>query len=79
MLTTLALSDYFTDKLFFLYLLNAIGEIHYLLPGVFQDNPKPDIVSVDLMAALSSLHEITGQSASDEVIAAVFRNFCVGK
>lgn len=38
-----------------------------------------DLISVDLMAALSSLHEITGQSASDEVIAAVFRNFCVGK
>ncbi|NEW97911.1 acyltransferase [Rhodopseudomonas sp. BR0G17] len=48
MLTTLALSDYFTDKLFFLYLLNAIGEIHYLLPGVFQDNPKPDIVNAQL-------------------------------
>ncbi len=45
-----------------------------LLEGV-----PPDLVSVDLMAALSSLHEITGQSASDEVIAAVFRNFCVGK
>ncbi|UYO56346.1 acyltransferase [Rhodopseudomonas palustris] len=48
MLTTLALSDYFTDKLFFLYLLNAIGEIHYLLPGMFQDNPKPDIVNAQL-------------------------------
>ena len=38
-----------------------------------------DLISVDLMAALNALGEITGRSASDEVISAVFRNFCVGK
>jgi len=39
----------------------------------------PDVISVDLMEALETLGEITGRSAPDEVIAAVFRNFCVGK
>jgi tRNA modification GTPase len=38
-----------------------------------------DLISVDLLAALNALGEITGRSASDEVISAVFRNFCVGK
>lgn len=38
-----------------------------------------DFLTVDLMAALSALGEITGLDASDEVISAVFRNFCVGK
>ena len=38
-----------------------------------------DFLTVDLMAALASLGEITGIDASDEVISAVFRNFCVGK
>lgn len=38
-----------------------------------------DFLTVDLMAALAALGEITGLDASDEVISAVFRNFCVGK
>jgi tRNA modification GTPase len=38
-----------------------------------------DMVSVDLTEALSALCEIVGKDASDEVISAVFRNFCVGK
>jgi tRNA modification GTPase len=38
-----------------------------------------DFLTVDLMDALAALGEITGLDASDEVISAVFRNFCVGK
>jgi len=56
----------------------AIASLDRALCALSERVP-PDLISVDLMAALSSLHEITGQSASDEVIAAVFRNFCVGK
>jgi tRNA U34 5-carboxymethylaminomethyl modifying GTPase MnmE/TrmE len=38
----------------------------------------PDVISVDLMGP-RNLGEDHRRSAPDEVIAAVFRNFCVGK
>ncbi len=47
--------------------------------GAIGGGMPPDVLSVDLMAALDILGEITGRSAPDEVIDAVFRNFCVGK
>ena len=37
--TTLRLTDYFQHPLFFAYLLNAIGDVHFYLPGVFENNP----------------------------------------
>jgi tRNA modification GTPase len=39
----------------------------------------PELVSVDLAEALACLGEVDGQGAPDEVIEAVFRDFCVGK
>jgi peptidoglycan/LPS O-acetylase OafA/YrhL len=39
---------YFSDPLFFRYFMNALGDIHYLLPGVFLDNPWPLIVNGQL-------------------------------
>jgi peptidoglycan/LPS O-acetylase OafA/YrhL len=41
LLTTLPLRDYVRDPLFHAYFLNIIGDIHYLLPGVFTSNPFP--------------------------------------
>ena len=38
-----------------------------------------DFASIDAHEALSALMEITGESAEESVIDAVFRNFCVGK
>ena len=38
-----------------------------------------DCILIDLKDALSSLGEITGKSASEEVVDAIFKNFCVGK
>lgn len=38
-LTTLPTSAYFTDPMFFSYLRNIVGDIHYRLPGVFEQNP----------------------------------------
>lgn len=38
-----------------------------------------DIVTDDLWRAMYALSEITGEDASEDVIDAVFRNFCVGK
>jgi peptidoglycan/LPS O-acetylase OafA/YrhL len=48
LLTTLPLSDYFRDPLFAKYFLNIIGEIQYVLPGLFPDNPLPSIVNIQL-------------------------------
>ncbi len=56
----------------------AIASLERAERAISEGEP-PDLVSVDLMDALSALSEITGRSAADDVIAAVFRNFCVGK
>ncbi|MBQ3578961.1 MAG: tRNA uridine-5-carboxymethylaminomethyl(34) synthesis GTPase MnmE, partial [Firmicutes bacterium] len=38
-----------------------------------------DIIEIDVRQAFDLLGEITGDSASDEVIDAVFERFCLGK
>jgi tRNA modification GTPase len=38
-----------------------------------------DLVSIDLVAAINALGEITGQTASDDLIEAIFSRFCIGK
>jgi peptidoglycan/LPS O-acetylase OafA/YrhL len=48
LVTTLPPQLYFSDPLFFKYLLNAIGDVHFLLPGVFADNPWPRVVNGQL-------------------------------
>jgi len=40
LLTTLSLREYFTHPTFLAYFLNVVGEIHYFLPGVFENNPN---------------------------------------
>jgi peptidoglycan/LPS O-acetylase OafA/YrhL len=46
--TSVTLAAYFGDPLFWQYLWNVTGHIHYLLPGVFADNPFPDTVNAQL-------------------------------
>jgi peptidoglycan/LPS O-acetylase OafA/YrhL len=46
--TELPLRRYFSDAAFWHYPLNIIGDIHYVLPGVFIHNPIPNIVNVQL-------------------------------
>jgi peptidoglycan/LPS O-acetylase OafA/YrhL len=48
LLTELPLKEYFSDTIFWSYLLNATGYIHYLLPGVFVNNPSPKYVNLQL-------------------------------
>ncbi len=48
LLTTLPLSAYFEDPLFYRYFHNIRGEIQYLLPGVFAANPWPHTVNAQL-------------------------------
>jgi len=39
----------------------------------------PEIVAVDIMAAASALGSITGEVSGEEVLDAIFRDFCIGK
>jgi peptidoglycan/LPS O-acetylase OafA/YrhL len=48
LVTNLSLASYFNDPLFWSYFLNIIGDIHFLLPGVFLDNTFPKIVNGQL-------------------------------
>lgn len=48
LLTELPLREYFSDRTFWSYLLNATGYIHYVLPGVFVNNPTPFYVNLQL-------------------------------
>jgi len=46
--TSLPLDEYFGAPTFRSYFLNIIGEIHYSLPGVFESNPWPGSVNLQL-------------------------------
>jgi tRNA modification GTPase len=39
----------------------------------------PEIVAVDIMAAADALGTITGEVSGEDVLDAVFREFCIGK
>jgi tRNA modification GTPase len=38
-----------------------------------------DFITIDLTAAASALGEITGETVQDDLLEAIFSNFCVGK
>ena len=48
LLSSFSLSEYFTDYRFWVYLLNALGDPHYELPGLFLNNPNPGLVNRQL-------------------------------
>ncbi|QQO21232.1 acyltransferase [Bradyrhizobium diazoefficiens] len=43
LVTTLSAKQYFTDPAFFTYFLNVTGWMQYSLPGVFENNPSPEV------------------------------------
>ncbi len=48
LVTSLPWSAYFSDGKFFAYFGNIVGEVTFLLPGVFLGNPWPQIVNANL-------------------------------
>jgi peptidoglycan/LPS O-acetylase OafA/YrhL len=46
--TTVALPSYFSDPIFWRYMLNVSGDVSFKLPGVFVDNPVPALVNQQL-------------------------------
>jgi len=50
---------------------NARGSALSLMP--------PEIVAVDIMSAASALGSITGEVSGEDVLDAIFRDFCIGK
>lgn len=43
------------------------------------DGQPADMVAIDLAGAVNALGEITGQTASEDLLESIFANFCVGK
>ena len=58
--------------------LRAAGSLADMAESLVAGYPV-DLAAIDALAALRSLSEITGESAEESVIDAVFREFCVGK
>lgn len=54
--TTYSFGDYFFSKDFLQYLGNMLGLVHYHLPGVFEDNPFPRIVNINLWTLPSEFY-----------------------
>jgi tRNA modification GTPase len=44
-----------------------------------RDGQFADMVAIDLTVAVNALGEITGQTASDDLLETIFSNFCIGK
>jgi len=44
-----------------------------------RDRQLPDLVAIDVRAAVNALGEITGQTASEDLVEAIFGTFCIGK
>ena len=44
-----------------------------------QANLSPDLVSIDVRAAVDALGEITGQTVTEDLLDTIFSKFCIGK
>jgi len=60
----------------------AVVRAHTAIEAVIQglhDGLSGELLSLDLQDCLNALGEVTGQISSDEVLANIFRKFCIGK
>lgn len=67
-----------TNARHFAALVNAKEALTRVCDGIDSGMPS-DIVSIDINIAIDALGEITGAVVSDDIVSAVFHNFCVGK
>lgn len=60
---------------------NALNRAYMAVNGAIANlnNLTPDLIAVDLREAWEALGEITGETANESIINAVFEKFCVGK
>jgi tRNA modification GTPase len=47
--------------------------------AALRDGVPPDLIAVDVQAALDYVGAVTGIVTSEDVLDAVFREFCIGK
>ena len=43
------------------------------------ESVSPELIAVDLQAALNSLGEITGETTTEDILNNIFSRFCIGK
>ncbi|MEA3459804.1 MAG: tRNA uridine-5-carboxymethylaminomethyl(34) synthesis GTPase MnmE [Chloroflexota bacterium] len=56
----------------------ALGHINDALKSHARGTPA-DFVAIDLTSAINALGEITGETVTEDLLEAIFSNFCVGK
>jgi tRNA modification GTPase len=56
----------------------ALDHVHATLAGL-DHGQLADMLAIDLTAAINVLGEITGQTASEDLVETIFGNFCIGK
>jgi tRNA modification GTPase len=56
----------------------AVASLRDAIDGHARGAP-PDLLAVDLTAALGAIGEVTGETVGDDLLAAIFSRFCIGK
>ncbi len=56
----------------------ALEHVRAAVAGQQADLP-PDLVSIDVRAAVEALGEITGETVTEDLLDTIFSNFCIGK
>ncbi|NJD39323.1 MAG: tRNA uridine-5-carboxymethylaminomethyl(34) synthesis GTPase MnmE [Geobacter sp.] len=59
-------------------LLRVLQSLHDFTDSAAQGLP-PELLALDLRAALSALGEITGETSTDDLLDVIFSSFCIGK
>ncbi len=59
-------------------LINCFEALERALDAL-ENNLPQDLAAMDINIAIESLGEITGETVSEDIVSAVFKNFCVGK